>query len=98
MNGHADAQESSGIRATVPGAAMQATTAGARFDASVLRQIETQLAEHIGPLAQDLVKRAAASAASMDELVQKLASELDAESLRHQFVEACWQIQRTGAS
>ena len=97
LSGHPKAQESNAPRmSAVPGAAIH-TAPGKVFDESVLRQIEARLAEHIGPLAQHLVKRAAVGAAGMNELVLRLASELDSEPARRQFVAACREIKRSRA-
>lgn len=58
----------------------------------ILRQIELQLAAHIGPVARPLVRRAAATAVGTDELILKLAQEIEAEDDQRRFIRACRQI------
>jgi len=60
--------------------------------AAEMRHIERQLAGYIGPLAKHLVKIAAARAVGVDDLVGRLAAELDSESDRREFAQRC----RTG--
>jgi TIR domain len=59
------------------------------FDPSELQHIERQLAGYIGPLAKHLVKSAALRAAGVDDLLGRLATELDTESERHEFTQRC---------
>jgi len=47
------------------------------------------LAGYIGPLAKHLVKSAALRAANVEELLSRLAAELDNESERHEFMQRC---------
>jgi hypothetical protein len=73
-------------------AAPAANVSGARaraFDAAELQHIERQLAGYIGPLARHLVKTAASRAAAVDDLVARLAAELDSETERHEFTQQC---------
>jgi serine/threonine-protein kinase len=76
--------------APLPGAATIPTTSV--LSASVLAQIEAQLAHFVGPIASVLVKRAAKHAPTRDALVTALAGELDIESERAAFVKGCRQI------
>ena len=97
LSGHPKTQESNAPQTpAVPSAAIHAAPAKV-FDESVLCQIEARLAEHIGPLARHLVKRAAVDAAGINQLVLRLASELDSEPARRQFVAACREIKRSRA-
>jgi hypothetical protein len=64
------------------------------FDPAEVLHIERQLAGYIGPLAKHLVKQAALRAAGVDDLVSRLATELDSESDRREFTRRC----RTGRS
>ncbi len=69
-------------------------TAGAappagHFDAGQLQGIEAQLALHIGPVAHVLVRRAASAASDFDQLTRSLAAEIEIDSDRRRFVEAC---------
>jgi hypothetical protein len=76
----------------LPAAAPAADAPGARlhaFDAAELQHIERQLAGYIGPLARHLVKTAACHAAAVDDLVGRLAAELDNESERREFTQRC---------
>ncbi len=63
------------------------------FEAAELQRIERHLAGYIGPLAKHLVKTAALHAGSIDDLVAKLATELDTETERYEFTRQC----RSGA-
>lgn len=64
------------------------------FEAPELQHIERQLAGYIGPLAKHLVKTAAAQAAGVEDLVGRLARELDSESERREFAQRCQAIRR----
>jgi hypothetical protein len=59
------------------------------WTASELEPLEKHLAYYVGPVAKHLVKRAAARAASRDDLLQFLASEVDSEPQRQRFIEVC---------
>jgi hypothetical protein len=59
------------------------------FDSAELLHVERQLAGFIGPLARHLVKTAASHAAGVDDLVSRLAMELDTESERREFTQRC---------
>jgi hypothetical protein len=67
-----------------------AAAAGLRlFEAAELQYIERQLAGYLGPVARHLVKTAAMRAAAVEDLVGRLAAELDTESERHEFTQRC---------
>jgi hypothetical protein len=86
----AAAQPLPSIAAAAAGAVGMVGGAGSHtFEAAELRHIERQLAGYIGPLARHLVKSAALRAAGVDDLLSRLASELDAESERHEFTQRC---------
>jgi hypothetical protein len=59
------------------------------IDTSRLQHIERQLAGYVGPLARHLVKVAAARSAGVDDLVGRLATELDSDSERREFTHRC---------
>jgi hypothetical protein len=59
------------------------------FDATQLRYIERCLAGYIGPLAKHLVKSAAGRAAGIEDLIARLAAELETESDRYEFTRRC---------
>jgi hypothetical protein len=59
------------------------------FDAAQLRYLERCLAGYIGPLAKHLVKSAAARAAGVEDLIARLAAELETESDRYEFSRRC---------
>jgi hypothetical protein len=59
------------------------------IDTSRLQHIERQLAGYVGPLAKHLVKVAAARSAGVDDLVSRLATELDSDSERREFAHRC---------
>ena len=71
-----------------------ATVRSPIFDPAEVLHIERQLAGYIGPLAKHLVTQAALRAAGVDDLVSRLATELDIESDRREFTRRC----RTGRS
>jgi hypothetical protein len=62
------------------------------IDAAHLRLLEVELARHIGPVAGHLVRRAVQSGGDLDALAHRLAPEIDGESERRAFLEACWRI------
>jgi hypothetical protein len=59
------------------------------FSPAELQHIERKLAGYIGPLAKHLVKTTAGRAAGIEDLVGRLAMELDAESDRREFSQQC---------
>ena len=59
------------------------------FEAAQLRYIERCLAGYIGPLAKHLVKSAVARAAGVEDLIARLAAELETESDRYEFSRRC---------
>ncbi len=90
-------------RAALAGAAEQAvpvaTTAPAAsgvpaYRAEQLQSLERQLAQHIGPVAQHLVRRAAARQSGWEQLITKLADEIDSTPARKQFLDACHALGR----
>lgn len=76
-------------QSAVPSPSVPRPAAAALFDAAELRQVERQLAGFIGPVARILVKTAASQAVGMDDLVTRLASELDSDSDRQGFTQVC---------
>lgn len=56
------------------------------FDVRTLQHLELQLARHVGPIAKHLIRRAAPQVQSLEELVLKLAEEIESEKDRLQFV------------
>jgi hypothetical protein len=52
-------------------------------------QVESQLAYYVGPLAGYLVRREARQAATIDELIARLSTEVDAEPDRAAFIRRC---------
>jgi TIR domain len=71
------------------GPALQPIPAMHSFDAAELQHIERELAGYIGPVAKHLVKTAALHAAAVDDLVGRLAGELDSDSERREFTQRC---------
>ena len=64
------------------------------YRAEQLQSLERQLAQHIGPVAQHLVKRAAARQPGWEQLIAKLADEIDSTPARRQFLDACHALGR----
>jgi hypothetical protein len=92
LGGHAAhdlAVEPRPSRATGPA---DATHPAANVDAAHLRLLEVELARRIGPVAGHLVRRAAQGGGDLDAITQRLAPEIDDESERRLFLEACWRI------
>ncbi|MDB6085756.1 MAG: hypothetical protein JWN43_3637 [Gammaproteobacteria bacterium] len=72
------------------GATPPATVGGSvAFNASDLNHIELQLATYIGPLAKHLVRRAATRASGVEDLIARLAPEIDVEADRFVFMKRC---------
>jgi hypothetical protein len=64
----------------------------AALDATQVRSIEAKLADFMGPVAKVLVKRAEASAASLEALIAKLGAEIESETDRRKFLSACRKL------
>jgi hypothetical protein len=75
-------------------AAGPAAAAPVVFRPEQLASLERQLAQHIGPLAQHLVRRAATRFSGWDHLVTHLAGEIDAAPARKHFIDACHSLGR----
>jgi TonB family protein len=58
----------------------------ARFDAATLQRIRRELAMHIGPIAEVVVSRAAPLCNSTDDLLLKLAEEIESPQQRQDFL------------
>lgn len=61
-------------------------------DPAHLRLLELELARCIGPLAPVLVRRAAQRDGDLGAIAQRVATEVDSETQRQAFLEACWHI------
>ncbi|MGH8219571.1 MAG: toll/interleukin-1 receptor domain-containing protein [Steroidobacteraceae bacterium] len=59
-----------------------------------LQKLEALLARHIGPIARFLVRRAARAASGTQELIERLAGELDSQDDQRRFVDGCQWLQR----
>ena len=92
LNATAESPQSAAPAAASPGSAAASTAA--HFSLEQLQPLERQLALHIGPLAGHLVRRAAARAQDWDQLVARLATEIDAQPARQQFLAACRALMR----
>ena len=55
------------------------------FEASFLKEVEGELAQHLGPIAPVMVKNAAKKAHNPAELVQLLAADITHDGVRHKF-------------
>ncbi|HZD26718.1 MAG TPA: adenylate/guanylate cyclase domain-containing protein, partial [Alphaproteobacteria bacterium] len=69
-----------------------AAAAPANFDAAALAQVERRLAEHIGPLAPMLVRRAAKDAVDITDLYARLARGIEDETARKRFLAAAKNV------
>ena len=72
-----------------PTAPVVPTAPVTEWDAEVLKIVETQLCNLIGPLARLLVRKAAAVATNLDELYERLAPHLADEAERQMFQQRC---------
>jgi TonB family protein len=61
-------------------------TTSSRIDAATLQRVSRELAHHIGPIADLVVKRAAPLCASTDELYLKVAEEIESKDEREEFL------------
>jgi hypothetical protein len=59
------------------------------FDPALILHVERQLAEYIGPLAKHLVRSTASHATGLEDLLGRLAVELDTDSDRLKFMQRC---------
>jgi len=59
------------------------------IDPALISHVERQLAEYIGPLAKHLVRSTASHAAGFDDLLNRLAAELDSEADKLKFLQRC---------
>ncbi len=78
---------STGTRAPIS-ATLPPGTLAPLFDATLLARCEKQLAQHVGPLARVLIKRAANDSGNVAELMKKLADHIDTEPERKAFLAA----------
>jgi TIR domain len=78
---------------TQPAPILAGAPAAAPLDPAEVLRIERLLAGYIGPIAKHLVKTAALRAATAEQLVSMVATELETETDRHEFTQR-W---RTGA-
>jgi hypothetical protein len=61
---------------------------GGSVDPATVQRIARELAIHIGPIAEIVVKRAAARCNSVDELCRKVADEIESPAARQKFLTA----------
>jgi hypothetical protein len=71
------------------GAGAGPAPAAPSYDAAFLRHLESELAQHLGPIARHLVRQAARHAGSRQDLVGALAAELANEAERRAFLLRC---------
>jgi TIR domain-containing protein len=71
--------------ATQPAPVLSSAPAAAPLDPAEVLRIERLLAGYIGPIAKHLVKTAALRAATAEQLVSTVATELETETDRHEF-------------
>ena len=67
-------------------APMNPTRPPVAWDESMLTRAESDLANHLGPMAKVVVKRAARSTGTLEELYEKLASSIESDSERARFL------------
>jgi hypothetical protein len=76
----------------IDSANLNALPAVAVFGEVELQYLESELAAYIGPIAKYVVKRTAAGASTIDELLTRLGVEIVSENDRRQFIDACRRI------
>ncbi len=88
--------EGAAVPAPAPSAATTATLATVphAFRPELLQSVERQLAQHIGPLAQHLVRHTAMKSSGWEQLITKLADEIDSTPARRQFLDVCHALGR----
>jgi hypothetical protein len=86
-----------GTAPTATGLPAGASSPALSLTAQQLQSLEKQLAYHVGPLAQHLVRRAAARAHDWEDLLGSLAEEIDSAAARAQFVSACRALARSAS-
>jgi len=72
----------------------QPKTTPASFDPNLLKQLEAELAQHLGPIAPAVVRNAAKKAATQEQLVQMLAADISASIPRAAFQRQFSEISR----
>ncbi len=82
------------VAALPPGTAAASSAAAPAYRPEQLQSLERQLARHIGPVAQHLVRRAAANQPGWEQLITQLAEEIDSTPARKQFLDACHALGR----
>jgi hypothetical protein len=80
--------------ACAPAAAAARQIPRAAFTDEELGSLQRCLAQHVGPVAGQLVKRVAARVSSWTELTTQLAAEIDAAPARQAFLEGCRAARR----
>ncbi len=73
---------------------LQPTTIPATFDPTLLKRLEAELAQHLGPIAPAVVRNAAKKAATQEQLVQMLAADISASIPRAAFQRQFSEISR----
>ncbi len=67
---------------------------GHSFRPELLQSLEKQLAHHIGPVAQHLVRHTAPRSSGWEQLITRLAEEIDSTPARKQFLDVCHALGR----
>ena len=75
-------------------APLQSNTTPPSFDPTFLKQLEAELAQHLGPIAPAVVRNAAKRAATQEELVQMLAADISQSIPRAAFQRQFSEISR----
>ncbi|MDQ1694218.1 MAG: hypothetical protein QOH85_1753 [Acidobacteriaceae bacterium] len=87
-NGPSDTHATDHRLKTAPQPRVDTAVTGALIPPDTLERVSHQLAAHIGPVAEVLVKRAAKRSATADELIATVAREIEDESDRAKFLRA----------
>jgi hypothetical protein len=92
------AGEGEASAASVPLRAAPREPARPALDATQVKSVEAKLADFMGPVARLLVKRAVATAGSLEALITQLGAEIESETDRRKFLSACRRLAPSGDS
>jgi TIR domain len=84
----APASSTNSLKQKITGTAKSESLAPIKIDPAILQRVSRELALHIGPIAEIVVRHVAASCASVDDLYLKVAEEIESPAERERFLSA----------
>lgn len=84
--------------AAAPPPSSASASVGTQWDRAVLTQVESSLAQHLGPMASVLVKRASRECHDLPSLVQRLADQMTSTAARDAFLAQLHATRGTGGA